>query len=52
MEGRWVEVDENGTADTGALNVKKGSAEALHREQMQNAGSLQSVPGGNTAAGP
>jgi hypothetical protein len=52
MGGRWVEVDENGTADTGALNVKKGSAEALHREQMQNAGSLQSVPGGNTAVGP
>ena len=29
--GRWVEVDENDTADSGALNVKKGSAEDLHR---------------------
>ena len=44
--GRWVEVDDNGSSDTGALNVKKGSAEALHREQMQNNGGPQSVPGG------
>jgi hypothetical protein len=50
--GRWVEVDENGSSDTGALNVKRGSAEALHREQMQNSGSIQSVPGGNTSVGP
>jgi Carboxypeptidase regulatory-like domain len=46
--GRWVEVDDNGTADTGALNVKRGSAEALHRTQMQNSGGPQSVPGGST----
>jgi Carboxypeptidase regulatory-like domain len=50
--GRWVEVDANDSADTGALNVKRGSAEALHREQMQNAGAPQSVPGGNTSVGP
>lgn len=43
--GRWVEVDGAGNADTGALNVKQGSAEALHREQMQNSGSVQSLPG-------
>ena len=44
--GRWVEVDGAGNADTGALNVKKGSAEALHREQLQNSGGPQNVPGG------
>jgi hypothetical protein len=33
--GRWVEVDENGSTDAGALNVKRGSAEALRREQLQ-----------------
>jgi hypothetical protein len=33
--GRWVEVDESGSADSGALNVKRGSAEALRREQLQ-----------------
>ena len=50
--GRWVEVDEAGNADTGALNVKRGSAEALHRQQMQNAGGPQSVSGGSTSGGP
>jgi hypothetical protein len=50
--GRWVEVDETGNADAGALNVKRGSAEALRREQMQNAGGPQSVPGGSTSTGP
>lgn len=44
--GRWVEVDENDTADTGALNVKKGSSNALQQEQMRNSGGPQSVPGG------
>jgi hypothetical protein len=39
--GSWVEVG----ADTGALNVKKGSAEALHRQQMQNSQGPQSFPG-------
>jgi Carboxypeptidase regulatory-like domain len=41
--GRWVEVDENGNGEAGALNVKKGSAEALHRQQMN--GGPQSFPG-------
>src|SRR5262245_23525209 len=44
--GRWVEVDDNGSADSGALNVKKGSAEALQQEQMRNSGGPQNVPGG------
>jgi hypothetical protein len=43
--GRWVEVDEGGSADAGALNMKKATAEQLHREQMQNSGGPQSVPG-------
>jgi Carboxypeptidase regulatory-like domain len=43
--GRWVEVDDAGNAGAGALNVKKGSAEALHREQMYNSQGPQSVPG-------
>jgi hypothetical protein len=51
LGGRWVEVDENDTADTGALNVKKGSAEDLHRAQMQNSGSGPSIPGTSTATG-
>jgi hypothetical protein len=34
--GRWVEVDESGSADAGALNVKRGSAEALRREQLNS----------------
>jgi D-ala D-ala ligase C-terminus/Carboxypeptidase regulatory-like domain len=41
---RWVEVDDSGNA--GALNVKKANAEALHRQQIQNSGGQQSVPGG------
>ena len=32
--GRWVEVDEAGNAGAGALNVKRGSAEALRQEQL------------------
>jgi hypothetical protein len=34
--GRWVEVDEGGNSDAGALNEKRASAEAYHRQQMQN----------------
>lgn len=45
--GRWVEVPD-GAAEPGALNVKRGSAEALQRQQMQNNGGPQSVPGGGT----
>src|SRR5215467_6131423 len=43
MGGRWVEVEEGGGAAAGALNVKKGSAEALHQSQMN--GGPQSFPG-------
>jgi hypothetical protein len=47
--GRWVEVDENGNADTGALNVKRGSAEDLRREQLQSTqGGLPSTASGST----
>jgi Carboxypeptidase regulatory-like domain len=49
--GRWVEVDEGGNADAGALNVKRDSAEALRRQRMQNSGGPQSVPGGSTSGG-
>ncbi len=49
--GRWVEVDENDTADSGALNVKKGSAEDLHRAQMQNSGGPQSISGTSNSSG-
>ena len=44
--GRWVEVDDNGS-DTGALNVQKGSAEALHQQQLNSTGGISgSMPGG------
>ena len=49
--GRWVEVDETDSADTGALNVKKGSAEDLHRAQMQNSGGPQSISGTSSSTG-
>ena len=42
--GRWVEVDENGSADAGALNVKRGSAEALRQEQLSRAAQSESGP--------
>lgn len=45
--GRWVEVDATDSADTGALNVKTGSAEAYKREQMQNSQGPQNLPGFN-----
>ena len=35
--GSWVEVDDSGTTDAGALNVKRGSAEALRQEQLSRA---------------
>ena len=34
--GRWVEVPDTGNAEAGALNVKRGSAEALRREQLNS----------------
>jgi hypothetical protein len=42
--GRWVEVDEGGAAGADALNVKRGSAEALRQQQLQHPPG--SVPGG------
>jgi Carboxypeptidase regulatory-like domain len=30
--GRWVEVDDNGSADPGSLNVQKANAEQLQRQ--------------------
>ena len=42
--GRWVEVDDSG-AGSGALNVKRSNAEALHQQQMQNNGGPQSFSG-------
>ena len=32
--GSWVEVDDSGTTDAGALNVKRGSAEELRQEHL------------------
>jgi 5-hydroxyisourate hydrolase-like protein (transthyretin family) len=34
--GRWVEVDDTGSADAEALNVKKGSAKTAQQWQMQS----------------
>jgi Carboxypeptidase regulatory-like domain len=44
--GRWVEVDEGGAAGADALNVKRGSAEALRQQQLQH------PPGSVPGAGP
>src|SRR6266498_3536004 len=49
--GRWVEVDEIGSADAGALNVKRGSAEALRQEQLRHSGT-GSAFGASTGTGP
>jgi hypothetical protein len=48
--GRWVEVEDGGSG-AGALNVKKGSAEALRREQLRNGGGLPSTASGTTGGG-
>jgi hypothetical protein len=42
--GRWVEVDEGDAGGANALNVKRGSAEALRQQQLQHPPG--SVPGG------
>jgi Carboxypeptidase regulatory-like domain len=42
--GRWVEVDEGGAGEANALNVKRGSAEALRQQQLQHPPG--SAPGG------
>ena len=44
--GRWVEVDENSAAGAGALNVKRGNAETVRQQQLNNQGP-QSLPGYN-----
>lgn len=47
--GNWVEVDENGSAAAGALNVKRGSAEALRRQQLNAVqGGLPNTSGSST----
>ena len=43
--GRWVEVDEGGAAGADALNVRKGSPEALRQQQLQHP--QGSIPGGD-----
>ena len=47
--GRWVEVDDSGSAGAGALNVKRGSAEALRQQQLQ--GTVGGLPGQGPAPG-
>ena len=44
--GRWVEVDDNASGGANALNVKRGNAEAVRQQQMNNQGP-QSLPGYN-----
>jgi len=44
--GRWVEVDDNTAGGANALNVKRGSAEAVRQQQMNSQGP-QSLPGYN-----
>jgi len=46
--GRWVEVDDHDTTPAGALNVKRGNAEAVRQNQLNNNGP-QSLPGYNGA---
>ena len=47
--GRWVEVDDSGSAGAGALNVKRGNAEAVRQQQLQ--GSIGGLPGQGPGAG-
>ena len=42
--GRWVEVDDSGST-AGALNVKRGNAESVRQQQLQNNQGPQSLPG-------
>ena len=44
--GRWVEVDDSGSAGAGALNVKRSSAEALRQEQLSRASQTGFSTGG------
>ena len=47
--GRWVEVDDNGTTGAGALNIKRGSAEAVRQQQLQ--GTMGGLPHGGGGGG-
>jgi hypothetical protein len=49
MGGRWVEEPDGGAAAAGALNVKRGSAEALRQQQLQ--GTVGGLPGQGSGAG-
>ena len=47
--GRWVEVDEGGAASADALNVKRASAEAVRRQQLNTTqGGLPPTSSGGT----
>jgi hypothetical protein len=46
--GRWVEVNDGATGGANALNVKRGNAESVRQQQMQNSGGPQSLPGGES----
>jgi len=49
--GRWVEVDDSGGA-AGALNMKRGNAESVRQQQMQNNGGPASFgPAGTVGNG-
>jgi len=51
--GGWVEVDDTGNAGAGALNVKRGSAEALRQQQLtQPPGSVPGAGMGSGGSGP
>jgi len=44
--GRWVEVNDGASGGANALNVKRGDAETVRQQQMNNQGP-QSLPGYN-----
>jgi 5-hydroxyisourate hydrolase-like protein (transthyretin family) len=47
--GRWVEVDEGGSASADALNVKRASAEAVRQQQLNSTqGGLPPTSSGGT----
>jgi hypothetical protein len=48
--GRWVEVDDGAAGGANALNLKRGSAEAVRQQQLQNP--INAVPGGGGSTGP
>jgi 5-hydroxyisourate hydrolase-like protein (transthyretin family) len=48
--GRWVEVPDTGSDEAGALNVKRGSAEALRQQQLQHPPG--SIPGAGLTTPP